>query len=124
MLEDLKIANMSKSAKGDMENPGRNVQAKSSLNKSILDQGWYEFRRQLEYKQLWRGGQVITVNPRNTSRSCPLCNHTQRDNRKTQAAFACVKCGFKENADYTAAINILAAGQAVSACGDIRPVTA
>jgi putative transposase len=115
VLEDLKIANMSKSSKGDMENPGRNVQAKSGLNKSILDQGWYEFRRQLEYKQLWRGGQVIAVNPRNTSRSCPLCNHTEKDNRKTQAVFVCVKCGFKENADYTAAINILAAGQAVSA---------
>ena len=115
---------MSKSSKGDMENPGRNVQAKFGLNKSILDQGWYEFRRQLEYKQLWRGGQVIAVNPRNTSRSCPLCNHTEKDNRKTQAVFVCVKCSFKENADYTAAINILAAGQAVSACGDIRPVTA
>ncbi|WP_139342682.1 transposase, partial [Shigella sonnei] len=35
--------------------PGRNVRAKSGLNRSILDQGWYEMHRQLEYKQLWRG---------------------------------------------------------------------
>lgn len=49
---------MSKSAAGTVSQPGRNVRAKSGLNRSILDQGWYEMRRQLEYKQIWRGGQV------------------------------------------------------------------
>jgi transposase len=53
---------------------------------------------------------------------CPLCQHTEANNRKTQAAFACLKCGYKDNTDHAAAINILAAGQAVSACGDIGPV--
>ena len=47
---------MSKSAKGSIETPGTNVSAKSGLNKSILDQGWGEFRRQLEYKLTWSGG--------------------------------------------------------------------
>ncbi|WP_206196926.1 hypothetical protein [Zooshikella ganghwensis] len=47
---------MSASAKGDSENPGKNVKAKSGLNKSILDQGWFEARRQLDYKQQWRNG--------------------------------------------------------------------
>lgn len=58
VIEDLKVGNMSKPAKGTAEQHGRNVRAKSGLNRSILDQGWYEMRRQPEYKQHWRGGQV------------------------------------------------------------------
>jgi putative transposase len=116
-IEDLQVRNMSKSAAGSAEAPGRNVKAKSGLNKSILDQGWFEFRRQLEYKQAWRGGQVVAVNPRNTSRTCPCCGHVSAENRPTQARFACVACGFEENADLVGAINILAAGHAVLACG-------
>lgn len=116
-IEDLQVRNMSKSAAGSTEVPGRNVKAKSGLNKSILDQGWFEFRRQLEYKQAWRGGQVVAVNPRNTSRTCPCCGHVSAENRQTQARFACVDCGFEENADLVGAINILAAGHAVLACG-------
>jgi putative transposase len=118
VLEDLRVKNMSASAKGTLEDPGRNIRAKSGLNKSILDQGWYEFRRQLEYKQSWRGGYVIFVSPRNTSRTCPRCDHMEAANRKSQADFACLNCGFKEQADYVAALNILAAGQAVTACGE------
>ena len=117
VIEDLKVANMSQSASGTIAAPGRSVKAKSGLNKSILDQGWFEFRRQLEYKQTWRGGQVVAVNPRNTSRTCPCCGHVSAENRQTQARFACVECGFQENADLVGAINILAAGHAVLACG-------
>ncbi|WP_460786286.1 RNA-guided endonuclease InsQ/TnpB family protein, partial [Melaminivora jejuensis] len=60
-IEDLQVRSMSKSAKGSAEQPGNNVRAKSGLNKSILDQGWYEFRRQLEYKLAWTGGMLIAV---------------------------------------------------------------
>ncbi|OHE18413.1 MAG: transposase, partial [Syntrophobacterales bacterium GWC2_56_13] len=60
-VEDLQVRNMSKSAAGSSDSPGRNVRAKSGLNKSILDQGWFEFRRQLEYKQAWLGGEVLAV---------------------------------------------------------------
>ncbi|MBO0863375.1 MAG: transposase, partial [Chloracidobacterium sp.] len=52
-VEDLQVGNMSKSAAGTIDAPGRNVRAKSGLNKAILDQGWYEFRRQLNYKLEW-----------------------------------------------------------------------
>lgn len=122
VLEDLRISNMSRSAKGDMETPGRNVRAKSGLNKSILDQGWYEFKRQLEYKEAWMGGMTISVSPRNTSRTCPVCGLVNPENRKTQSRFACVQCGYTENADYVAAMNILAVGHTVSACGEaVRP---
>jgi len=61
VIEDLKVSNMSASAAGTLELHGRNVRAKAGLNRSILDQGWSEFRRQLEYKQEWRGGWVIAV---------------------------------------------------------------
>ncbi len=126
-IEDLQVSNMSRSAKGTVENPGTRVKAKSGLNRSILDQGWYEFRRQMEYKQAWRGGQVIAVNPRNTSRTCPACAHVSAENRRTQAQFRCVGCGFEENADVVGAINILRAGHARLACevsGAVRPPAA
>jgi len=118
ILEDLRTRNMSASAKGTLETPGKNVRAKSGLNKSILDQGWYEFRRQLEYKEQWQGGKVIAVPPQYTSQTCPACNHVSSENRKTQALFACTSCSFKEHADYVAALNIKAAGLAVLACGE------
>ena len=116
-IEDLQVRNMSRSAAGNSEVPGRSVKAKSGLNKSILDQGWFEFRRQLEYKQAWLGGEVLAVPPRNTSRTCPACCHVSAENRRTQARFACVECGYEANADLVGAINVLAAGHAVLACG-------
>ena len=122
VLEDLKVTNMSKSAKGTLENPGRNVAAKSGLNKSILDQGWFEFKRQLGYKLEWLGGELVLINPRHTSQRCNVCGEIDRENRKSQAKFECVNCGHQDNADNNAALNILAAGHAVSACGDISSV--
>ncbi len=109
-IEDLQVRNMSKSAAGTTEQPGKNVRAKAGLNKSILDQGWFEFRRQLDYKLAWAGGWRIAVPPRNTSRTCPCCGHVSADNRQTQAQFRCIECGFEENADVVGAINILSRG--------------
>jgi putative transposase len=109
-IEDLQVQNMSKSAAGTVDAPGKNVRAKSGLNKSILDQGWYEFRRQLEYKLTWNGGILILVPPQNTSRTCPCCGHVSEDNRPTQDRFECMGCGFKDNADLVGAINILSRG--------------
>ena len=114
-VEDLKIVNMSKSAKGDMEQHGKNVKQKSGLNRAILDQAWGEFKRQLDYKLLWNGGFLFTVPPQNTSRSCPNCGHTAKENRKTQAEFKCVQCGYENNADVVGAINVLKRGQALQA---------
>jgi len=59
----------------------------------------------------------LTVDPRNTSRTCPCCGHVSKDNRRTQALFHCVACSYENNADLVGAINILAAGHAVLACG-------
>lgn len=119
VIEDLKVSNMSKSAAGTVSQPGRNVRAKSGLNRSILDQGWYEMRRQLEYKQLWRGGQVLAVPPAYTSQRCVCCGHTAKENRLSQSKFRCQVCGYTANADVNGARNILAAGHAVLACGEM-----
>ncbi|MDP2760255.1 MAG: transposase [Sideroxyarcus sp.] len=116
VIEDMKVSNMSRSAAGSKVAPGRNVRQKSGLNRSILDQGWSEFRRQLEYKQAWRGGEVLAVPPHHTSQTCPVCAHISAENRQTQAKFECVECGYENNADRVGAMNILAAGHAVLAC--------
>jgi putative transposase len=124
--EDLKVANMSTSASGSVENKGRHVKAKSGLNRAILDQGWSMMVDMLEYKQQWRGGLLIKVNPRYTSQTCSQCEHISKDNRQTQSKFECVKCGHKANADINAARNILSAGHAVlsaeGGCSKGRPM--
>lgn len=118
VVEDLQVKNLSKSAK-------KNVKAKSGLNRAILDASPFELRRQLEYKGLWRGGLLIAVPPQNTSRGCPNCGHVSAENRKRQAKFVCVQCGFSANADFVAACNIREAGLALLACsspsGDVSP---
>ena len=117
-VEDLQVRNMSKSAAGTAENHGKNVAQKSGLNKAILDQGWGEFRRQLDYKTAWNSGMLFTVPPHHTSQTCPCCGHVSKDNRQTQANFACVKCGYENHADVVGAINVLERGHRLLACGD------
>ncbi|MFM7331254.1 MAG: RNA-guided endonuclease InsQ/TnpB family protein [Brachymonas sp.] len=117
-IEDLQVKSMSGSAKGTASEPGKNVAAKRGLNKSILDQGWFEFRRQLEYKLNWSGGMLLAVPAHHTSQTCPHCGHVSKDNRKTQSLFLCVACGHTGNADHIAAINILERGHRLLACGE------
>ena len=111
-IEDLQVSNMSKSAKGTVEAPGKNVKQKSGLNRAILDQSWFAFRCQLDYKAQWQGGALVAVPPQNTSRTCPCCGYTDKENRPTQAKFKCIECGYTENADLVGAINILERGRA------------
>ncbi len=126
VVEDLKVVNMSKSASGSAVQHGRNVKAKSGLNKSILDQGWGMMVDMIEYKQHWQGGLLIKINPRYTSQTCSQCQHIAKENRRSQARFECVKCTYVANADFNAARNILAAGHAVlsaeGGCGKGRPL--
>lgn len=117
-IEDLQVKNMSKSAT-------KKVAQKSGLNRSILDASPFELRRQLKYKTQWQGGLLVVVPPQNTSRKCPECGHTSAENRKSQAKFVCVSCGFSANADWVGAWNIKEAGLASLACshpsGDVSP---
>lgn len=105
-MEDLRLRNMMKSAKGTTDKPGKNVAQKRGLNRHLADQGLRQFRTFLEYKLAWSGGMLKTVSAAYTSQTCHVCKHAARDNRVTQAGFACVACGHKDNADVNAAKNI------------------
>jgi transposase len=94
---------------------------KRRLNKSILDQGWFEFRRQLQYKLKWNGGGLFAVPPRNTSITCPQCRYVAKENRVSQALFRCGACKFQEHADFVGALNVLRAGHARLACAETSP---
>lgn len=117
-IEDLRVAAMSASARGDAQKPGQNVRQKAGLNRAILDAAWGEFGRQLEYKTAAVGGAAVRVDPAYTSRTCRMCEHESPENRKMQSVFACVACGHTEHADVNAAKNILAAGHAVWTSGE------
>jgi transposase len=120
-VEDLQITNMTRSAKGTRENPGRNVRQKAGLNRGILRSGWGLLVRRLEEKA---PGRVEKVSPAFTSQRCSACGQVDRASRESQAVFRCTACGFAGNADVNAAINI-AAGHAVTARGGdgvARPV--
>ncbi|MFG1978066.1 RNA-guided endonuclease InsQ/TnpB family protein [Nonomuraea fuscirosea] len=111
--EDLPITNMTRSASGTIEAPGRNVAAKAGLNRSILDAGWGVFLTILAHKAESAGRELIAVNPAGTSRTCARCGHCAKENRVTQAEFACTACGHAAHADVNAAVNILRAGLAL-----------
>ncbi len=117
-IEDLQVKNMSRSAKGNSEQHGKRVKQKSGLNRVILDQGWGEFRRQLDYKVRWNGGMLLAVPPQHTSQTCPACGHISKENRQTQAKFLCIVCDYENHADVVGAINILERGYRLLACVD------
>jgi len=121
VIEDLHVRNMTASARGSLDEPGINVGQKSGLNRAILDQGWYELRRQLTYKAVWYGSRLVVVPAPQTSRRCSRCGHVSPGNRPTRDAFRCLRCGHTAPADHNAAKNILAAGRAVYARHQIRP---
>lgn len=114
--EDLKICNMSRSPapRPDTETPGsflhNGAAAKAGLNRSINDAGWGVFLTILNAKAESAGREVIAVDPRNTSRRCPECGHTAKENRRTQEKFHCVACNHTAHADTVGATNVLRAG--------------
>ncbi|MFF1778147.1 RNA-guided endonuclease InsQ/TnpB family protein [Streptomyces virginiae] len=116
--EDLKIRNMSKAPapKPDPGTPGsflpNGAAAKAGLNRSIADAGWGVFLAILHAKAESAGREVIAVDPRNTSRTCPECGHVAKENRPTQEKFHCVGCGHQAHADIVGASNVLRAGLA------------
>ncbi len=102
VIEDLRVRNMTRSARGTVEEPGTNVRAKSGLNRVALETGWAALRAMLEYK----AGRTVAVPPHYTSRTCAACGHVDAASRRSQAAFQCVACGHADNADANAARNI------------------
>lgn len=117
VLEDLKIGNMTRSAKGTEENPGTQVRQKAGLNRSILGSAWGAFEAKLKYKLTDQGGQVVKVSAAYTSQTCPQCGNVDEENRPDQATFRCTVCAYERNADLNAAVNIRDRGLAVIAAG-------
>jgi len=106
VIEDLKVRNMTKSAKGTEEEPGKNVRQKAGLNRSILNASFSELRRQLEYKCAWYGRDLIAVNPAYTSRTCHACGHINEKPLRVYRQFVCESCGHEDDRDHNAALNI------------------
>ncbi|MEU5022780.1 RNA-guided endonuclease InsQ/TnpB family protein [Streptomyces milbemycinicus] len=111
--ERLNTAGMTKSPapKADTEQLGsflpNGAAAKAGLNRSILDAGWTQFLTILANKAESAGRFVVAVDARNTSRTCPSCGHTAKENRVTQAKFQCTACRYTANADHVGATNVL-----------------
>ena len=110
VLEDLKVANMTASARGTVDNPGRNVRQKAGLNRALLDVAPGMIRRLLGYKAPWYGSRVIVVDPAHTSQACSACGAVDAASRISRSQFVCTNCGRMADADVNAAQNILARG--------------
>lgn len=100
--EKLNTKNMTKSAKGTKDNPGKNVRQKSGLNRSILEQCWGLFVALLAYKL---AGGVIYVPAAYTSQRCSMCGFLDAVNRDGRE-FLCLLCRYHIHADRNAAKNI------------------
>ena len=118
--EDLKIRNLTASAKGTVEAPGRNVRQKAGLNRGILNTAPGTLRRMVEYKASWRGTVFVCVDARHTSQYCSECGNHPKDDpstsdlahgRVTRDRFECPLCDFTADADVNAARNIRARGR-------------
>ncbi len=120
-VEDLNIRDMTQSARGTLQTPGRNVRQKAGLNRGVLANGWGLLVRRMEDKAL---GRVEKIHPAYTSQRCSACGHVDGKSRESQADFRCTACGYACNADVNAAMNIAAghAGTARGGLGNARPV--
>jgi len=118
-LEDLRVANMTASASGTVEDPGSNVAQKAGLNRAILDMSPAETRLQFEYKMRRKGGAVILVPAPHTSQRCSACGHVAAENRPGRDRFVCVSCGHAACADANASANILHLGRQARPTGGL-----
>jgi len=109
VVEGLNLKGMIRSAKGSVAAPGRNVRAKSGLNRSMSDAALGRLTEMLAYKAERAGGELIKVNPRHTSQTCAACGAIDRASRKAER-FLCTGCGHQAHADTNAAINIARRG--------------
>ena len=106
VTEDLRIANMTRSARGTQSDPGRNVRAKSALNRRILQQGWSYSLNMIDYKAARAGIRHKRVYSSGTSQTCGQCGTRDPESRTSQVQFRCSPCGHSTNADTNAGINI------------------
>ena len=114
-MEDLKIMNMKKSAKGTIENPGKQVKAKSGLNRAISRL----LQLQMAYKAEEAGRLFLKIDPRHTSPSCSVCGAVDPRSRRGKQRYGCMSCGQVMDADWNASTNLLNRGLATGPGGSI-----
>lgn len=130
VLENLPTQNMTRSARGTLDQPGTRVAQKSGLNRSILDKGWHMLELAIRNAARTTGSTIVKIPAAWTSQRCSQCHLVDPASRESQARFRCSTCGYCENADVNAAQNILAAGRketpgfhAVTACGELSTMS-
>ncbi|MFI6564527.1 RNA-guided endonuclease InsQ/TnpB family protein [Streptomyces sp. NPDC050534] len=106
-IEDLRVKQMTRSARGTQSEPGVHVSQKAGLNRAVLDNAPGERRRQLAYKWPAYGSELILVPPARTSQTCGACNLWDPASRTTRDTFACTGCGHTDDADHNASVVIL-----------------
>lgn len=106
VVERLRTKNMTRSAAGTIEVPGRNVAQKRGLNRAILNVGWHQIEAMLAYK----AARFVKVDPAYSSQTCASCGTVDSRSRKSQANFVCTACGHRDNSDRNASIVILNRG--------------
>jgi IS605 OrfB family transposase len=84
---------------------------------------FHQLQQFVSYKAQALGIPVIEVNPRNSSRTCSVCGHCDKANRKSQAHFECLSCGFQANADFNASRNIARLGLEAQAARSCSPMS-
>jgi putative transposase len=111
-VEDLKITNMTRSARGTLQHPGRNVRAKAGLNRSILGMAWGRALWMLAYKCPDHGGELTKAPAAYSSQTCAECGQVAAESRRSRERFCCVNCGHAAPADTNAARVLLQRGLA------------
>ena len=126
MIEDLKVGDMTRTARGTVETPGTLVQKGANENRSLLDVSPRMIRTMLEYKAPWYGSRIVVVDPMETSQCCSACSTVNAASRISRSRFVCTNCGSILDADVNAAKNILKLGVSPTgglpgmACGSSR----
>ena len=122
-MEDLYVQGMTASAKGSLEQPGKRVRQKAGLNRAILNVGFDEICRQIDYKAQWYGRTTVKIDrwyP--SSQRCGQCGQPHRALRLSDRHWTCPACGTRHDRDLNAACNILAAGKVILQGADVRRV--
>lgn len=104
-LERLSLRSMTRSAKGTVEQPGRNVAAKAGLNRRMLDASFGQLERLICEKAEEAARMIVRVDARFSSQECAACGHIARESRRRRR-FHCIRCGYHNHADVNAALVI------------------
>ncbi len=91
------------------------------LARAIADVGFYEFRRQLEYKCQWYGSELVAVSRTfPSSKMCSRCGHRKKELSLSERMYECEQCGLEIDRDLNAALNLVAISlpETQNACGE------